>query len=323
MDLVLSLFPGVGLLDRSFERAGFVVVQCPDLITGGDVRRFTGIEGRFDGVIGGPPCQGFSAANRSRNQKWCGTCHRVDSGATCSRCETTLTAHPSVVNSRGMVGEFSRIVAACQPTWWLMENVPAVPDVRVAGFASVQRLALTDEEVGGVQIRSRHFQFGHRLGHIIRPIRSVKPSPRIGRKAAPTMARAHSKWLTFRQHCERQGIEPLALPGWSKTAKFQAVGNGVPRAMGDAIAAAVKRGGPRTKTDCPCGCGRVLTGRQKSATATCRKWLELARKGERDWVDEAGFHVGTNSNGRAMDLAGHTTIENPGVAGSTPAPTTR
>ena len=58
--LVLSLFPGIGLLDMAFEEAGFCVVRGPDLLWGGDVRTFHVPAGRFDGVIGGPPCQAFS-----------------------------------------------------------------------------------------------------------------------------------------------------------------------------------------------------------------------------------------------------------------------
>jgi hypothetical protein len=59
--LVLSCFPGIGLLDRAFEEEGFCVVRGPDLLWGGDIRTFHPPAGRFDGVIGGPPCQLFSS----------------------------------------------------------------------------------------------------------------------------------------------------------------------------------------------------------------------------------------------------------------------
>lgn len=59
-DLALSLFPGIGLLDMAFEEAGFCVVRGPDVLWGGDVKRFHPPAGRFDGIIGGPPCQAFS-----------------------------------------------------------------------------------------------------------------------------------------------------------------------------------------------------------------------------------------------------------------------
>ena len=35
MTLVLSLFPGIGLLDMAFEAEGFCVVRGPDLLWGG------------------------------------------------------------------------------------------------------------------------------------------------------------------------------------------------------------------------------------------------------------------------------------------------
>jgi hypothetical protein len=48
--LIISLFPGVGLLDMAFEEAGFTVVRGPDVIWGGDVRRFNPPAGVFAGV---------------------------------------------------------------------------------------------------------------------------------------------------------------------------------------------------------------------------------------------------------------------------------
>lgn len=62
--LVLSLFPGIGMLDMAFEEAGFCVVRGPDLLWGGDVRQFGPPAGKFDGVIGGPPCQFASSMSR-------------------------------------------------------------------------------------------------------------------------------------------------------------------------------------------------------------------------------------------------------------------
>ena len=64
MSLVLSLFPGIGLLDHAFELEGFCVVRGPDVLWGGDIREFHPLCGRFDGVIGGPPCQCFSSLAR-------------------------------------------------------------------------------------------------------------------------------------------------------------------------------------------------------------------------------------------------------------------
>lgn len=63
--LVLSLFPGIGLLDRAFEEAGFCVVRGPDILWGGDIRNFHPPENHFWGIIGGPPCQDFSSLRRA------------------------------------------------------------------------------------------------------------------------------------------------------------------------------------------------------------------------------------------------------------------
>lgn len=57
---VLSLFPGIGLLDQAFEEMGFCVVRGPDLLWGGDIHTFHPTQGYFQGIIGGPPCQAFS-----------------------------------------------------------------------------------------------------------------------------------------------------------------------------------------------------------------------------------------------------------------------
>ena len=66
-ELVLSLFPGIGLLDRGFEQAGFAVVRGPDLIWGGgnsnevtmDIIGFVDwvIDELFEGGIDGADCQ--------------------------------------------------------------------------------------------------------------------------------------------------------------------------------------------------------------------------------------------------------------------------
>lgn len=254
--LVLSLFPGIDLLGRAFAAEGFCVVRGPDLITAGDIRDFAGVPGKFEGVIGGPPCQGFSAANR----------HRTDS------------THPSVKNSIEMLREFLRVVSECQPVWWALENVPAVPDVQCEGY-SVQRVPISDAECGGVQVRMRHFQFGHRKGWIIRPQRSVKRRRNSGPVPEAITTKPSSKWQSFSDQARKQGFDPksVRVPGFSKSANFKAVGNGVPWKMGRAVASAVALAGPIQSDDCPCGCGRVLTGRKRAATATCRKRLQLRR----------------------------------------------
>jgi DNA (cytosine-5)-methyltransferase 1 len=269
MELVLSLFPGVGLLDRAFAAEGFCVVQAADKITGGDVRDFKGIAGRFDGIVAGPPCQGFSVANSHRKND----------------------DHPSVVNSRRMLQETCRIISECEPEWFLIENVPCVPDVRIDGY-QVQRIPITDQECGGVQLRSRHVQFGHVGGKIIRPIR-VNDCTRNRKKGRPARAvtTKTDRWTDFPDLCQRQGLDAvIELPGWNRSARFKAVGNGVPLRMGRALAAAVACRAPRDSAgDCQCDCGRSIKPRALTATASCRKRKQLSSI-PRPWVDVDGYH---------------------------------
>ena len=110
MSLVLSLFPGLGMLDRAFEAEGFCVVVAPDVILGGDIRRFNPPPGKFAGVIGGPPCQAHSSL-------------------------------ANLVRAKGlepkfgdMTPEFVRCVEAAHPAWFLMENVPRCPDPKMPSW---------------------------------------------------------------------------------------------------------------------------------------------------------------------------------------------
>src|SRR5438093_2433922 len=131
--LVLSLFPGAGLLDRGFEQAGFCVVRGPDTLLGGRIEDFHAPASHFFGVIGGPPCQDFSRARR----------------------------RPPTGHGERMLAEFTRLVTEAQPDWWLLENVPSVPDVHIAGYVT-QRFNLFASEFGHAQKRNRSFQFGSR-----------------------------------------------------------------------------------------------------------------------------------------------------------------
>ena len=238
--LVLSLFPGAGLLDRGFEQAGFCVVRGPDTLLGQRVEDFRAPAGHFSGVIGGPPCQDFSRARR----------------------------RPPTGHGARMLTEFARVVTEAQPQWWLMENVPQVPDLHISGY-DVQRFNLFAWEFG---CRQRD---GIPLV-VLRPQQSQS-----GRMAKAVMARDTHR--NFADLCEWQGLpRSFDLPGLSRSAKVRAVGNGVPVAMARAIAEYIR---DRLVTHsfrlCACGCGRPLFGpaRQQSATAACRKRIERSRKG--------------------------------------------
>jgi DNA (cytosine-5)-methyltransferase 1 len=262
MDLVLSIFPGIDLLGRGFELEGFSVVRGPDLLWGDDVRGFHVPAGRFDGIIGGSPCPDFSRARRSE---------------------------PSGEGVE-MLQEFCRIVVEGQPLWFLLENVPGVPDIRIEGY-SVQRFDLDARECGLKQRRRRHFQFASRDGRVIviRRRFTTRTQSQPTCLATEGLKKDRRNWADF---CELQGLpRSFELTGWPREFKYRAVGNGVPIPMAREIAVAIRDAATATKsksvTDrklCICGCTRILKGKQRAATAACRKRLERARRAPRPVV---------------------------------------
>lgn len=253
--LVLSLFSGVGLLDAGFERNGFCVVRGPELITGGDVRNFRALPGRFDGVIGGSPCQDFSRARRT----------------------------PPTGQGLELLGHFVRIVQEADPGWFLLENVPAVPDIALPGY-HVQRFELSPIHLGYSQRRNRHFQFGSKCGLLL----DIRRSGFTGTPDPCVTASEFGKtgYRSFDRFCRLQGLPAgYDLPEFHRAAKYRAVGNGVHVGVATEVARAIcestSANTPRTihnSRSCACGCGRLLTGRQQSAGPTCRKRLEKKRK---------------------------------------------
>jgi DNA (cytosine-5)-methyltransferase 1 len=252
-ELVLSLFPGIGLLDLGFEMEGFTVVRGPDLLWGGDIRRFSPPAGRFDGIIGGPPCQDFSKARR---------------------------AIPPTGYGLEMLNEFVRVIIQAAPTWWLMENVPTVPNVTVPGYVT-QRFDLDALEcAGAAQSRLRHFQFGARDVRCVTVER--KPKPIRWEKACLASDGRRVDRRNWAEFCELQGLPAtFDLPGFTMRGKYEAVGNGVPVYMARTVARAVlaARDSPVShRRLCICGCGRAVNGKQQSATPACRKRLERRRR---------------------------------------------
>lgn len=248
--LVLSIFPGIDMLGRAFDEEGYCVVRGPDTIWGGDVRSFSPPLGRFDGVIGGPPCQDFSSARRC----------------------------PATGYGVEMLQEFARVVTEASPRWFLLENVPSVPDIAVSGY-SVQRFDLNSRECGMKQRRLRHFQFGHVDGFIVVPERISpigKPEPTC--LASEGGIKSRRGWADF---CELQGLpRSFSLRGMSKTERYRAVGNGVPIPMGRVVARAVLGAHKLGKHErmCVCNCGRLVSGKKKAALSACRKRMERRRK---------------------------------------------
>ncbi len=254
-DLVLSLFPGIGLFDKAFEDEGFCVVRGPDVLWGGDIRHHHPPAGRFDGVIGGPPCQMFSAL-------------------------APLVRHNGHEPRFGnLIPEFERCVGEAAPAWFVMENVRGAPLPNVPGYDRWATL-LKDSDVGGVQPRVRRISMGFREGlwtAASSPFALVeydttntneysigtgRPTPRQRDRSVTGDARAGSTGSRLRRESdggggtlphvgasasvasmlEAQGLPPdyLDHAPFTVQGKRQAIGNGVPLAMGRAIARAVK-----------------------------------------------------------------------------------
>lgn len=248
--LVLSLFPGIGLLDRAFELEGFCVVRGPDPLWGGDIRDFRPPAGRFDGVIGGPPCQAFSRlAHMVRQNGY----------------------EPKFGN---LIPEFERVVVEAQPTWFVMEEVPDAPLPSVPLYATwstllnnrqcfdedgkpatqnrVRRWTFGDRRTGRrtalmidvAAIEAREFEYAATGGSAREiPIAiggsgKFKPG-KNGRSRLPFNTKSSSSVVEL---CRKQGLPPDFLDHCPFTveAKCKAIGNGVPLPMGRAIAKAVK-----------------------------------------------------------------------------------
>lgn len=239
--LVLSLFPGIGLLDIAFEEEGFCVVRGPDPLWGGDVRKFHAPAGRFDGVIGGPPCQPFSQL-----------VHMV-------------RANGFEPKHENLIPELERIVGEARPAWFVMEEVRGAPLPVVEGY-KVHEQMVNARHFDSTQNRERRISFGTRDGRALRlesqvfepldwdfavtgdarrrPVAmlaggKLKANATGGKTSALNRGGGS---LDFQTMCRLQGLPEdfLSEAPFTVSGKRQAVGNGVPLPMGRAIAKAVK-----------------------------------------------------------------------------------
>lgn len=221
--LILSLFPGIGLLDMAFEELGFCIVRGPDLIWGGDIQNFHPPQDRFDGVIGGPPCQAHSE----------------------------LATYPTTT-SENLIPEFERCVTESRPGWFLMENVKRAPIPRVAGY-QVHSVLINNRIFGEEQNRVRRFSFGTPDGCKLVIDAScgitlfenpeyeycVTAHDHTGSNWEGSRRGKGRKW---REMARLQGLpEDWDIPAFRRLELGKMIGNGVPLPMGRAVARAVAR----------------------------------------------------------------------------------
>lgn len=243
--LVLSLFPGIGLLDMAFEEEGFCVVRGPDLLWGGDIRSFHPPAGKFDGVIGGPPCKRFSPL-----------------------ANVVRAVHGEESVAPDLIPEFERVVADVAPAWFIMENVERAPLPCVPGYV-VHNEIVNNRWCGGEQNRVRRFSFGTRDGRRL-PVQTEAFEPIEFKPAVTTNSGgrrkviafdsrglvrgkqghaddARLKWRPLEEMASDHGVPAEFVAALQEHGAFTmkalriGVGNGVPLPMGRAVARAVKR----------------------------------------------------------------------------------
>lgn len=226
--LVLSLFPGIGLLDQAFEEEGFCVVRGPDLLWGGDVRNFHPAREAFDGIIGGPPCQRHGGLGKVNIARW---------------------GDDSVMPD--MIPEFTRCVDEAHPRWFLMENVPGAPLPDPRNYYGVSRIC-DNRWVGGEQRRRRRFSWGvsrfargafnefHIQGEALDAIDELDTVVSTGQTGSRPKGQLNR--ASIEHMCRAQGIDPARFDHspFSRTELRRAIANGVPLPLGRAVARAVK-----------------------------------------------------------------------------------
>lgn len=215
MQLVLSLFPGIGLLDRAFELEGNCVLRGPDVLWGGDIREFHPPSGKFDGVIGGPPCQAFSSL-----------VHLV----------RTNGYEPKFGN---LIPEFERCIVESKPAWFLMEEVRGAPVPVVEGYGIKDFLFNNawipgDDAIGQEQERLRRFSFGLRGKPAVDLRKFIEPAALLRPESAGTL----TQWMPNNEPeaKQRRGAvvgdlreTPVAIGGSGKPKRKRAMfGDGRP-----------------------------------------------------------------------------------------------
>ena len=219
--LILSLFPGIDLFGRPFEARGWCVVRGPEKCLGQDIVGWPSPPaGRFDGIIGGPPCQKYSSARRGQGNPWDG------------------------------IPEFLRVVKAAQPRWWIMENVRSAwkSDIKFTDAISIK---IRDWDCGGKTKRVRLFWFWPFSLAML--AKSMLPSNRPGQPEYSVISssgnriskRSFDHILKSKEAADLQGFPELAKityrshERYSNQLRVHWLGNGVPRAMGEWCASVV------------------------------------------------------------------------------------
>lgn len=195
------------------------MVRGPDLLWGGDVRRFHPPAGKFDGVIGGPPCQAFSPIGNVNRARYGENAVMPD-----------------------LIPEFRRAVLDAQPVWWVMENSPyANPPF------PCHCIEIDNAWLGEAQTRRRKF-----WSNLSLRVETLALLPVAAGTERTVSGKGSVDWRGSRSRESKRSLgDMLVLQGFAPDllahcpftveAAKKAVGNGVPLPMGRAIAKAVRR----------------------------------------------------------------------------------